>query len=50
MPGTAKRGLEQFGQYPAPFAAVPPGNEDAVWFAYMPICTSCTRGKRATAG
>ncbi|WP_346026839.1 hypothetical protein [Beduinella massiliensis] len=25
MPGTAKRGLEQFRQYPAPFVAVPPG-------------------------
>lgn len=38
--GVAKRGLEQFGQARhAPFATVPPGNESAVWFAYMPICT-----------
>lgn len=44
MPSTAKGELEQFGQYPAPFAAVPPG---------LRICLfarSCTGDKRATAG
>lgn len=38
--GVTKRGLERFGQAPfAPFIAMPPGNENAVWFRTMPICT-----------
>lgn len=49
-PGTVKRGLEQFGQYPAPFAAVPPGDENAVWFAYMPICTVVYRVRTGNDG
>ena len=49
-PGTVKRGLEQFGQYPAPFAAVPPGMKTQFGLRICLFARSCTGCARATTG